>query len=42
MHLPSDYIYPYRCVGVSCSQRPTPKRTSIVTTVILVFVRVIR
>jgi hypothetical protein len=20
MHLPSDYIYPYRCVGGSCSQ----------------------
>jgi hypothetical protein len=26
MHLPSDYIYPYRCVGGSCSQRRTPRR----------------
>src|SRR5215208_5304388 len=26
MHLASDYIYPYRCVGGSCSQRRTPRR----------------
>jgi hypothetical protein len=42
IHLPSDYIYPYERVGVSCSQRSTPKRTPIVATVLLVFVRVIR
>jgi hypothetical protein len=42
IHLPSDYIYPYGCVSGSCSQRRTPKRTSIVTTVLLVLVRVAR
>jgi hypothetical protein len=26
MHLPSDYIYPYRCVGGNCSQRRAPTR----------------
>jgi hypothetical protein len=36
IHLPCDYIYPYGCVSGSCSQRRTPKRTPIVTTVLLV------
>ena len=26
MHLPSDYVYPYRCVCGRCSKRPTPRR----------------
>jgi hypothetical protein len=32
MHLPSHYIYPYWCVGGSCSQRRTPRRTQLTTT----------